>query len=109
MKKPKIKDLNKELKLKCLVKGYKGTYFEIGQIWETREGNRLKVKYFNFKPKFYKLTITEINISKKEFYYTLKGEYVKGKESDFDLIKLISTEVQTESTPTEDIQSKTLS
>ena len=103
-----MKDLNKKLKLKCLIKGYKGTYFEIGQVWETREGDRLKVNDFYFKTDSYKLALTKNN-SKKELYYTLKGEYVKGKESDFDLIKLISTEVQTESTPTEDSQSKTLS
>ena len=103
-----MKDLNKELKLKCLVKGYKGTYFKIGQVWETREGDKLKVNDFYFKTDSYKLALTKNN-SKKEFYYTLKGEYVKGKESDFDLIKLVSTEVQIESTPTEDIQSKTLS
>lgn len=98
-----MKDLNKELKLECLIKGYEGTYFKIGQIWKTREGDRLKVKDFYFKPDFYKLAVTKINNSKKEFYYTLKGEYVRGKESDLDLIELISTEVQIESTPIEDI------
>ena len=90
-----MKDLNKELKLECLIKGYEGTYFKIGQVWETREGDKLKVKDFYFKPDFYKLALTKNN-SEKELYYTLKGEYVKGKESDLDLVRLISTEVPAE-------------
>ena len=84
-----------ELKLECLVRGYEGTYFEIGQVWETREGDRLKIKDFYFKPDFYKLAVTKINNSEKEFYYTLKGKYVKDKESDLDLVRLVSTEVPT--------------
>ena len=90
-----MKYLDKELKLKCLVKGYKGTYFKIGQVWETREGDKLKVKDFYFKTDSYKLALTKNN-SEKELYYTLKGEYVKGKESDLDLVRLISTEVPAE-------------
>ena len=90
-----MKYLDKELKLECLIEGYEGTYFKIGQVWETREGDRLKIKDFYFKPDFYKLAVTKINNSDKEFYYTLKGKYVKDKESDLDLVRLVSTEVPT--------------
>jgi indole-3-glycerol phosphate synthase len=32
-----------------LVEGYEGTYFEVGQVWETRNGLKLRVKDFNFE------------------------------------------------------------
>ena len=61
-----MKYLDKELKLECLIEGYEGTYFKIGQVWETREGDRLKIKDFYFKPDFYKLAVTKINNSEKD-------------------------------------------
>ena len=98
-----------ELKLECLVEGYEGTYFEVGQVWEIKSGDILKVKGFDFETDIYKLTMTEVDDLDEEYYYTSKGEDVEGAESDLDLVKLISTEVPTESTPTENPQPKTLS
>ena len=83
-------------KLECLVEGYEGTYFEIGQVWETREGDKLKVKGFDLKAKVYKLAMTEVGDSTEEYYYTLKGEDAQGIETEFDLVKLIPTETLTE-------------
>lgn len=100
-----MKDLNKELKLECLVKGYEGTYFEIGQVWETRGGDRLEVKGFDFRTDTFKLTMAEVDDSTEERYYTLKGEDVEGRETEIDLVKLISTEV----TLAKESQPKTLS
>ena len=98
-----------ELKLECLVEGYEGTYFEIGQVWETRGGERLKVKRFDFKTDNYKLIMSEIEDLNLVRYYSSKGRDVHGRESDFDLVKLISTEGTTETTPTKQSQPKTLS
>ena len=92
-------------KLECLVRGYEGTYFEIGQVWETREGGKLKVKGFDLKAKVYKLAMTEVGDSTEEYYYTLKGEDAQGIETEFDLVKLIPTEA----TPPKEPQPKTLS
>ena len=102
-----MKDLNKELKLKleCLVKGYEGTYFEIGQVWETRGGDRLEVKGFDFRTDTFKLTMAEVDDSTEERYYTLKGEYVVGREMEIDLVKLIPAEA----TLSKESQPKTLS
>ena len=99
----------KELKLECLVEGYEGTYFEIGQVWETREGDKLKIKGFDFETDIYKLTMTEVDDSTEEYYYSSKGEDVQGIETELDLVKLISTETPTEATPTKEPQPKTLS
>ena len=101
MRKPKIKDLNKELKLECLVEGYEGTYFEIGQVWETREGHRLKIKGFDFKAEIFKLTMIGAEDLIGEMHYPLGGFCY---EPNWDLVKLISTE----STPSKP-QPKTLS
>lgn len=98
-----------ELKLECLVKGYEGTYFEVGQVWETKSGCKLKVKGFDFETDIYKLTMTEGGGSTGEYYYTSKGEDEQGRESDLDLVRLISTETPTESIPSEEPQPKTLS
>ncbi len=92
-------------KLECLVEGYEGTYFEIGQVWETREGDKLKVKGFDLKAKVYKLAMTEVGDSTEEYYYTLKGEDAQGIETEFDLVKLIPTEA----TLSKESQPKTLS
>ena len=82
-----------DTKLECLIKGYEGTYFEIGQIWKTIDGNKLKVKGFDFKADIYKLTMMEVDDSTEERYYTSKGEYVQENKSDKDLVKLISAEL----------------
>ena len=92
-------------KLECLVEGYEGTYYEIGQVWETREGDKLKVKGFDFKAKTYKLAMTEVDDSTEEYYYSSKGEDAQGIETEFDLVKLIPTET----TPPKEAQPKTLS
>ena len=49
-----------ELKLEGLVEGYEGTYFEVGQVWETRGGLQLKVKNFDFEEDAYKVTLVEL-------------------------------------------------
>ena len=94
-----------ELKLECLVEGYEGTYFEIGQVWGDRNGDKLKVKGFDFETDIYKLTMTEVDDSTPEYYYTPKGEELQGEESELDLVKLISTEA----TPSKESQPKTIS
>ena len=94
-----------ELKLECLVEGYEGTYFEIGQVWETRKGGKIKVKGFDFNTDVYKLTMMEVGDSDEEYYYSSKGEDVQGIETELDLVKLISTEA----TPSKESQPKTLS
>ena len=83
-------------KLECLVEGYEGTYFEIGQVWETREGDKLKVKGFDYGIGIYLIIMTEVGDSTEEYYYTLKGEDAQGIETEFDLVKLIPTETLTE-------------
>ena len=98
-----------ELKLECLVEGYEGTYFEVGQVWETREGGKLKVKGFDFNSDTCKIIMTEVGDSTEEYYYSSKGEDVQGIETEFDLVKLISTETLTEDTPSKESQPKTLS
>ncbi len=94
-----------ELKLECLVEGYEGTYFEIGQVWQIKLGDRLKVKEFDFETDIYKLIMTEVDDSTPKYYYTPKGEELQGEESVLDLVKLISTEA----TPSKESQPKTLS
>ena len=94
-----------ELKLECLVRGYEGTYFKIGQVWQIKSGDRLKVKEFDFEIDIYKLIMTEVDDSTPKYYYTPKGEELQGKESELDLVKLISTEA----TPSKESQPKTLS
>lgn len=98
-----------ELKLECLVEGYEGTYFEVGQVWETRNGNRLRVTGFDFKTDIYKLTMSKVEDLDEEYYYSQRGEDEQGRESDLDLVKLILTETPTESTPSEELQPKTFS
>lgn len=104
-----------EQKLECFVEGYEGTYFEVGQVWETREGLKLKVKDFDFEEDTYKVTLVELgDNSTFELYYTQKGEYWVGDNvSNEVLVKLITeineSEVPTESTPSEEPQPKTLS
>ena len=93
-----------ELKLECLVEGYEGTYFEVGQVWETKSGYRLKIKSFNLTEEVYKIIMVSDDLI-GNYYYTLEGKKIQGFESDLDLVKLISAE----STPTENPQPKTLS
>ena len=98
-----------ELKLECLVEGYEGTYFEIGQVWETRRGDKLKVKGFDFRTNVYKLILTEVGDSTEKYYYSAKGEDIQGRETDLNLVKLISTEIPTETISSKESQPKTLS
>ena len=88
-------------KLECLVEGYEGTYYEIGQVWETRNGKKIVFKDF-IKDADYPLLFDIGNTIYEEF--TLRGTFYEGDEHDLDLVKLISTE----STPSKQ-QSKTLS
>lgn len=93
-----------ELKLECLVEGYEGTYFEVGQVWETKSGYKLKIKSFDLKADVYKIIMISDDLI-GNFYYTLEGKKIQGFESELDLVRLISTE----STTTEEPQPKTLS
>ena len=99
-----------ELKLECLVEGYEGTYFEVGQVWETRDGLKLRVSDFNFETDVYKVTL--VFKDNYKLHYTKKGEFLIGKKNENDLVKLIinrnESEAQTEITPKEP-QPKTLS
>ena len=88
-------------KLECLVEGYEGTYYEIGQVWETRNGKKIVIKDF-IKDEDYPLLFDIGNTIYEEF--TLRGTFYEGDEHDLDLVKLISTE----STPSKP-QPKTLS
>lgn len=88
-------------KLECLVEGYEGTYFEVGQVWETRNGEKIVFKDF-IKDADYPLLFDIGNTIYEEF--TLRGTFYEGDEHDLDLVKLISTE----STPSKP-QPKTLS
>lgn len=92
-------------KLECLVEGYEGTYFEVGQVWETRNGEKIVFKDF-IKDADYPLLFDIGNTIYEEF--TLRGTffYADAKvKHGLDLVKLISTE----STPSEEPQPKTLS
>lgn len=88
-------------KLECLVEGYEGTYYEIGQVWETRNGEKIVLKDF-IKDADYPLLFDIGNTIYEEF--TLRGTFYEGDEHDLDLVKLISTE----STPSKP-EPKTLS
>ena len=91
-------------KLECLVEGYEGTYFEVGQVWETRNGEKIVLKDF-IKNETYPLLFDIGNTIYEEF--TLRGTffYADAKvKHGLDLVKLISTE----STPSKP-QTKTLS
>ena len=88
-------------KLECLVEGYEGTYFEVGQVWETRNGEKIVLKDF-IKDADYPLLFDIGNTIYEEF--TLRGTFYEGDEHDLDLVKLISTE----STPSKP-EPKTLS
>ena len=91
-------------KLECLVEGYEGTYFEVGQVWETRNGEKIVLTDF-IKNETYPLLFDIGNTIYEEF--TLRGTffYADAKvKHGLDLVKLISTE----STPSKP-QPKTLS
>ena len=91
-------------KLECLVEGYEGTYYEIGQVWETRNGEKIVFKDF-IKDADYPLLFDIGNTIYEEF--TLRGTffYADAKvKHGLDLVKLISTE----STPSKP-EPKTLS
>ena len=91
-------------KLECLVEGYEGTYFEVGQVWETRGGDRLKVKGFDLRTDINKLIMAEVDDPTEEMCYNLKGGYAHWRELG-ELVKLISTDA----TPSKESQPKTLS
>ena len=79
-------------KLECLVEGYEGTYFEVGQVWETRNGEKIVLKDF-IKNETYPLLFDIGNTIYEEF--TLRGTffYADAKvKHGLDLVKLISTE-----------------
>lgn len=81
--------MNQENDLKCFVPGYERTYFKIGQIWETRNGNTVKVVGINHNHRIYKIVVIEENNS-DEISYTQQGLYYNGEEDRRDLVKLIS-------------------
>lgn len=104
----------KELKLECLVEGYEGTYFEVGQVWETRDGiNKAKIiEIKRDKGINYPIVCQYYNKTRDDYFiYNVDkyGKYTRLSEYRFDLVKLISTEASTESIPSEEPQPKTLS
>lgn len=80
-----------ELKLECLVEGYEGTYFEVGQVWEAKSGYNLKIKSFDLKADVYKIIMVSDDLI-GNYYYTSEGKKIQGFESELDLVRLISTE-----------------
>lgn len=95
---------SEELKLVCLVEGYEGTYFEVGQVWLTAQGSE-KVKIIQLN-----VDTTVLVEGKIRYSVQLNGKFNKsGLESLRDLARLISTETPTEPIPTEEPQPKTLS
>lgn len=95
-----------ELKLECLVEGYEGTYFEVGQVWETWNGEKIILKDF-IDNKNYPLLFDIGNGDLEEF--TLNGTFYEEVGHRLDLIKLIPTEIPTEDIPPKESQPKTLS
>lgn len=81
--------MNQENDLKCLVPGYEGTYFKIGQIWETRNGNTVKVVGFDHNHHTFKIVVIEEKNSDK-LTYTQRGSYYEDEEDRRDLVKLSS-------------------
>lgn len=99
-----------ELKLECLVEGYEGTYFEVGQVWETRDGNiKARItKIYTGGDKRCPIICEYYNKDEDrtfDFSVDIKGNYAIYVTSKFDLVKLISTK----SIPSEEPQPKTLS
>src|SRR5574344_2251407 len=88
-------------KLECLVEGYEGTYYEVGQVWETRGGAKVTLKGFSVDED-YPLLFDVGYRDLEEF--TQRGTFYEDVEYAFDLVKLISTE----STPSKP-EPKTLS
>lgn len=85
-----------EPKLKCLVEGYEDTYFEIGQVWETRNGEKIRLKGFTGNAA-YPLLFDRGNDRYNEF--TLKGNLFEDFEYELDLVKLILPKFPIKSTP----------
>lgn len=84
-----------DTKLSCLVEGYEGTYFEIGQIWETRDEN-IKVKIIGISNDNVYPIICEYQdgLEDRVFESTvdIHGKHNKSSKHRLDLTKLISTE-----------------
>lgn len=105
-----------ELKVECLIEGYEGTYFEVGQIWETRDGiNKAKIIEILTEKEYpiYPILCEYYNKAEDrnfEFNVDKYGKYTRLNRNRLDLIKLISTETPTESTPSEtQLKTKTFS
>lgn len=77
-----------DTKLSCLVEGYEGTYFEIGQVWETRDGEKVTLKKSTPNNNYPLLFDVGYNYLER---FTLKGTLYKDVKHRFDLVKLIST------------------
>src|SRR5574344_1483573 len=88
-------------KLECLVEGYEGTYYEVGQVWETKGGAKVTLRGFSVDED-YPLLFDVGYRDLEEF--TQRGTFYEDVEYAFDLVKLISTE----STPSKP-EPKTLS
>lgn len=85
----------KELKLKCKIDGYEGTYFEVGQIWETRDENiKAKIIRILANDNYPILCEYQDSFEDKIFESTvdIHGKYNKSFKHRLDLTKLISTE-----------------
>ena len=85
----------KEIKLKCKIDGYEGTYFEVGQIWETRDEN-IKAKIIRILANDNYPILCEYHDSFEDRMFEstvdIHGKYNKSFKHRLDLTKLISTE-----------------
>ena len=74
------------LKLECLVKGYEDTFFEVGQVWETKVGYD-KVKVLQLNP-----DNTIFVEGRFKYSVGLNGKFNKsGLESNLDLHRLVTS------------------
>lgn len=82
-------------KLSCLIEGYAGTYFEVGQIWETRDEN-IKARIIRTSTSENYPIICEYQdiFEDRMFEATvdIHGKYNNSFKHRLDLVKLISTE-----------------
>ena len=78
-------------KIKCEVKGYEDTEFEVGQQWKTRDGKVVEIeKVFDDAYISYPINITDGTS------YTRNGREHKHRESNNDLVELVGVPVEEE-------------
>lgn len=82
-------------KLSCLIEGYAGTYFEVGQIWETRDENiKARIIRTSTSENYPIICEYQDSFEDKIFESTvdIHGKHNKSSKHRLDLTKLISTE-----------------